>query len=178
MRFQGKRPGTKGVGEGNWEGEGNVWICTFSSSDFRGINLSNVRHYYGLRVQCSNDGCLSLSFPSYSIKQTSLQELSWMSLYLVYLYLESLGVVHGDHCEIRETYALQTLLTQSRSWYISSVKTIAQLLRLWTVGRILSRIYHLGEKSWVAEGDKPPRGVRLNPGWNLVHFETQFWETL
>ena len=61
-----------------------------------------MRHYYGLRVQCNNDGCLSLSFPSYSIKQTSLQELSWMSLYLVYLYLESLGVVHGDDCEIRE----------------------------------------------------------------------------
>ena len=26
--------------------------------------------------------------------------------------------------------------------------------------RVPSRIYHLGEKSWVAEGDKPPRGVR------------------
>ena len=46
--------------------------------------------------------------------------------------------------------------------------------------RVLSRIYHLGKKSWVAEGDKRPRGVRPppppTPGWNLVHFETQFWE--
>ena len=72
--------------------------------DFRDINLSNVRHYYyGLRVQCNNDSCLSLSLPAYLLKQTSLKELSWMSLYkgllayLVYLYLESLGVVHGDH---------------------------------------------------------------------------------
>ena len=29
--------------------------------------------------------------------------------------------------------------------------------------RVLSRIYHLGEKSWVAEGDKRPRGVRGPP---------------
>ena len=47
---------------------------------------------------------MSLSLPAYSIKQTSLKELSWMSLYksflayLVYLYLKSSGVVHGDHC--------------------------------------------------------------------------------
>ena len=34
---------------------------------------------------------------------------------------------------------------------------------LWGVGRVLSRIYHLGEKSWGAEGDKPPRGVRPPP---------------
>ena len=31
------------------------------------------------------------------------------------------------------------------------------------VYRVLSRIYHLGEKSWVAKGDRPPRGVRPNP---------------
>ena len=46
--------------------------------------------------------------------------------------------------------------------------------------RVLSRIYHLGEKSWVAEGDKPPRAVAPppTPEWNLLHFETQFWEML
>ena len=45
--------------------------------DFRGINLSNVRHYYyGLGVQCNNDSCLSLSLPTYLLKQTSLKELS------------------------------------------------------------------------------------------------------
>ena len=32
------------------------------------------------------------------------------------------------------------------------------------VYRVLSRIYHLGEKSWVAKGDKPPRGA--------------FWDTI
>ena len=31
-------------------------------------------------------------------------ERSWMSLYISrLLYLESLGVVHDDHCEIRES---------------------------------------------------------------------------
>ena len=46
----------------------------------------------------NNDSCLSL-LPAHLIKQTSLKEPSWMSLYkglvayLVYLYLESLGMV-------------------------------------------------------------------------------------
>ena len=42
-------------------------------------------------------------------------------------------------------------------------------------GRVLSRIYHLGEKSWVAESDKPPRGVRsprkffeMNMHWDAI----------
>ena len=37
--------------------------------------------------------------PVYLIKQTSLEESSWMSL-----YLESIGVVRGDPCEIRESF--------------------------------------------------------------------------
>ena len=47
----------------------------------------------------NNDSCLSLIYPPFLIKQTSLKEPSWMSLYkglvayLVYLYLESLGIV-------------------------------------------------------------------------------------
>ena len=44
--------------------------------------------------------------------------------------------------------------------------------------RVLSRIYHLGEKSQVANGDNIPRGVPGNFGneyalrCNLVRFET------
>ena len=55
--------------------------------------------------------------------------------------------------------------------------------------RVLSRIYSLGEKSQVAEGDKLPRGFGGVPPlklfWNeyalrcnLLHFETQLWEML
>ena len=57
------------------------------------------------------------------------------------------------------------------------------------VGRVLSRIYRLGEKSRVAEGDELPRGSGAYPPpeillndfglrVNLVHFEKQFWEML
>ena len=58
-----------------------------------------------LRFSTVSSKCL----PAYLIKQTSLKEPSWMSLYkglaayLVYPYLESLGVVRGDQCEIRES---------------------------------------------------------------------------
>ena len=51
---------------------------------------------------------MSLFLPAYLMKQTSLKEPSKMShykgllAYLVYLYLQSLGVGHGNHCEIRE----------------------------------------------------------------------------
>ena len=40
--------------------------------------------------------------------------------------------------------------------------------------RVLSGIYHLGEKSWVAEGYKPPRGVpprkffEINMHWDAI----------
>ena len=55
------------------------------------------------------------------------------------------------------------------------------------INRVLSRIYRLGEKSWVGKGHELPRGVRGHATlvffWNeyalrcnLVHFETQFWE--
>ena len=54
--------------------------------------------------------------------------------------------------------------------------------------RVLSRIYQLREKSWVAEGHKVPRRSGVCPPeifWNeyalrcnVVHFATQFWETL
>ena len=59
-----------------------------------------------------------------------------------------------------------------------------------SLSRVLSRIYHLGEKSRVAEGQELPRaggggrGVRkffldeYALRYNLVHFETQFWEML
>ena len=49
-----------------------------------------------------------------------------------------------------------------------------------SLSRVLSRIYHLGEKSRVAEGQELARGVRkvfLDEyvlRCNLVHFETQF----
>ena len=36
--------------------------------------------------------------------------------------------------------------------------------------RVLSRIYHLGKKSWVAEGDKRPRGVRVQITVQLAWF--------
>ena len=44
MRVQGKRPRAKGMGEG----EGRVMFdyVDFRHFDFRGINLSNLRHYY------------------------------------------------------------------------------------------------------------------------------------
>ena len=32
-----------------------------------------------------------------------------------------------------------------------------------TVSRVLPRIYHVGEKSWVAEGDEHPKGIRGLP---------------
>ena len=54
---------------------------------------------------------------------------------------------------------------------------------------LLSRIYRLREKSWVAKGHELPRVVwghpppevcwnEYAPRCNLVHFETQFWEML
>ena len=44
IRVQGKRPRAKGMGEG----EGRVMFehVDFFHFDFRGINLSNLRHYY------------------------------------------------------------------------------------------------------------------------------------
>ena len=44
IRVQGKRPRAKGMGEG----EGRVMFehVDFFHIDFRGINLSNLRHYY------------------------------------------------------------------------------------------------------------------------------------
>ena len=44
MRVQGKRPRAKGMGEG----EGRVMFehVDFLHFDFRGTNLSNLRHYY------------------------------------------------------------------------------------------------------------------------------------
>ena len=59
-----------------------------------------------------------------------------------------------------------------------------------TASRVLPRIYQVGEKSWVAEGDEHPKGIRGLPPppkifgneyalrCNLVHFKTQFWEML
>ena len=51
--------------------------------------------------------------------------------------------------------------------------------------RVLSRIYQLGEKSWVAEGDKPPRGVRPPPPpgdflkWICTEMQYgAFWDTI
>ena len=80
---------------------GGSTIFSKRGFNFRGINLSHLRHYYqGLRVQCNNDTELFVScLPVYLIKQTSLEESSWMSL-----YLESIGVVRGDPCEIRESF--------------------------------------------------------------------------
>ena len=77
--------------------------------DFRGINLSNLRHYRGIKDKSTvqQRQFIVICLPAYLMKQTSLKEPSWMSLYkgllayLVYFYLESLGVVRGDHCEIR-----------------------------------------------------------------------------
>ena len=49
-----------------------------------------------------------------------------------------------------------------------------------SLSRVLSRIYHLGEKSRVAEGQELPRGSgnffldEYALRCNLVHFETQF----
>ena len=100
MRVQGKRPRAKGMGEG----EGNVWICRFSSFWFQ----SKFVKFETLLLQCNNDSCLSLFLTAHLIKQTSLKEPSWMShykgllAYLVYLHLEFLGIVRGNHCEIRE----------------------------------------------------------------------------
>ena len=52
MRVQGKLPRTKKMGEG--EGGGLMFkYVDFLHFDFRGINLSNLRHY-GIRVQCNN----------------------------------------------------------------------------------------------------------------------------
>ena len=44
IRFQGKRPRAKGMGEG----EGRIMFehVDFFNFDFRGINLSNLRHCY------------------------------------------------------------------------------------------------------------------------------------
>ena len=49
MRVQGKRPRAKGMGDvGVWGGGGRVMFEyeDFRHFDFRGINLSNLRHYY------------------------------------------------------------------------------------------------------------------------------------
>ena len=98
MRVQIKRSRANEMG-----GRGSVMFeyVDFLHFNFRGINLSHLRHYYqGLRAQCNNDTELFVScLPVYLIKQTSLEEPSWMSL-----YLESIGVVRGDPCEIRESF--------------------------------------------------------------------------
>ena len=64
-------------------GRGSVMFeyVDFLHFNFRGINLSHLGHYYqGLRVQCNNDTELFVScLPVYLIKQTSLEEPSWMS---------------------------------------------------------------------------------------------------
>ena len=51
--------------------------------------------------------------------------------YLVYLYLESVGVVHGDHCEIRESLG--------KNGHSSSVVMI-------------SRVQAMTRRRWMLEG--------------------------
>ena len=68
MRVRDKHPRAKGMGDG---GSWRIMFeyVDFRYFDFRGINLSNLRHYYlGLRVQFNNDSFLSLFLPAHSIK--------------------------------------------------------------------------------------------------------------
>ena len=48
VRVQGKRPRVKGMGDGGGGGRGRVMFeyVDFLHFDFRGINFSNLRHYY------------------------------------------------------------------------------------------------------------------------------------
>ena len=121
MRVQGKHPRAKGMGEG----EGNVWICRFSSFWFQ----SKFVKFETPLLQCNNDSCLSLFLTAHLIKQTSLKEPSWMShykgllAYLVYLAITA----RSENCSLGTVDQEQVLIH-----FIS--ETGAQLLLLWSVG--------------------------------------------
>ena len=83
LKVQSKRPKAEGIGEG-----GGYGLC---------LNM------YVFFILIS---FLFPFLPAYLIKQISLKEPSWMSLYkgLAYLvYVKYFGVVHGDYCEVRES---------------------------------------------------------------------------
>ena len=102
-----KYESSRQTSRGQRNGGGGSWRVMFEYADFRhfdfrGMNLSDLRHYYyGLRVQYNNDSCLS-------------NRLDWKSLYkglLAYLvFLQSLGVIYGD-LPRDQRIALQALLT-------------------------------------------------------------------
>ena len=81
---------------------------------------------------------------------------------------------------------IETFTLDSFTFYL--IPYLYQLVSILLINyRVLCRIYRLGEKSQVAEGQELPRGARGHATpeifWNeyalrcnLVHFETQFWE--
>ena len=107
--------------------------------------------------------CLLFTCQFNQTDYTSLKEPSWTSLYkglACLVYLESLGVVHGDHCEIRESLfrhcwpraglGLFHLRKRSVSFRAcDSVKVQAMTRRRWIFGKA----YSSQERSAIVKGD-------------------------